>query len=115
QPQFSEFAIGGLLQRLVVRYRPLAARKGLAIRWVPSQAIVRSDPALLSRIVENLLVNAIRYTDQGSILVGCRRSGDRLRICVIDTGPGIAPKLASDWSNPNYAPAPFSTEQEGYG
>jgi len=118
RPQISEFEIAGLLHRLVVRYRPLAARKGLAIRWVPSRTRVRSDPALLSRVVENLLVNAIRYTDQGSILVGCRinASDDCLRICVIDTGPGIAPKLAADWStNAEYVPGPYTTEQEGYG
>lgn len=118
EPQISDFEIAGLLHRLVMRYRPLAARKGLAIRWVPSRAIVRSDPTMLSRIVENLLVNAIRYTDQGSILVGCRyeRRGGYERICVIDTGPGIAPKLATDWSgNAEYEPAPYTTEQEGYG
>ena len=63
---------------------------------------MRSDPNLLSRIVENLLVNAIRHTDQGSILLGCRwaHGGSRLRICVIDTGPGLAPVLARRWLEP---------------
>lgn len=50
-----------------------------------------SDPILLERIVRNLLANAIRYTDAGRVLLGCRRRGTRLGIEVLDTGPGIPP------------------------
>jgi signal transduction histidine kinase len=56
---------------------------------------VQSDPILLERMVRNLLVNALRYTTEGRILLGCRRRSDadggfRLSIEVWDTGPGIA-------------------------
>jgi CheY-like chemotaxis protein len=66
-----------------------AAGKGLILRVVHSDATIRSDEMLLGRIVQNLLSNAIRYTDQGKILLGCRRRGTHLRIEVWDTGPGI--------------------------
>ncbi|HKK97922.1 MAG TPA: PAS-domain containing protein [Marivita sp.] len=68
----------------------LAAQKGLRLRILDSSLVVKSDPAYLRRIVQNLLANAIRYTDTGRIVVGTRRNGDSARIEVWDTGPGIA-------------------------
>jgi CheY-like chemotaxis protein len=53
---------------------------------------VRSDPVLLARMVGNLVSNAIRYTEEGRILVGCRRVAGALHIEVHDTGIGIAPE-----------------------
>jgi len=41
---------------------------------------VRSDPVVLGRIVSNLVANAVRYTEKGKVLVGCRRRGDRVEI-----------------------------------
>jgi signal transduction histidine kinase/CheY-like chemotaxis protein len=68
----------------------LAARKGLVLRIVDSSHVVESDPSYLRRIVQNLLTNAIRYTDTGRVVVGARRNGDSVRIEIWDTGPGIA-------------------------
>lgn len=68
---------------------PVAQAKGLDLRMLDCSLTVRSDPAYLRRIVQNLLTNAIRYTDQGRILVGVRRIGDMARIEVWDTGRGI--------------------------
>ncbi|MGJ8605194.1 MAG: PAS-domain containing protein [Marivita sp.] len=68
----------------------LAERKGLSLRIVDSSHVVDSDPSYLRRIVQNLLTNAIRYTDSGRVVVGARRNGDSVRIEVWDTGPGIA-------------------------
>ena len=68
----------------------LAAQKGLVLRIVDSSHVVESDPSYLRRIVQNLLTNAIRYTETGRVIVGARRNGDSVRIEVWDTGPGIA-------------------------
>jgi two-component system CheB/CheR fusion protein len=56
---------------------------------VPSSHVIHSDPNLLERILGNLLSNAVRYTQQGRILMGCRRRRNKLRIEVWDTGQGI--------------------------
>ncbi|WP_448204163.1 ATP-binding protein [Azospirillum sp. sgz302134] len=80
-----------ITDRLAREFAEQAAGKGLTLRAVPSSAFVRSDPVLLERMVRNLLVNALRYTGSGRILLGCRHRGDRLLIEVWDTGPGIAP------------------------
>jgi CheY-like chemotaxis protein/anti-sigma regulatory factor (Ser/Thr protein kinase) len=50
---------------------------------------VHADPLLVERILRNLVANAIRYTDDGAVLVGCRRRADRLLLQVWDTGVGI--------------------------
>lgn len=67
-----------------------AAAKGITLDILDSSLTVRSDPAYLRRIVQNLLSNAVRYTDQGRVLLGVRRSGTNARIEVWDTGRGIA-------------------------
>ncbi len=67
-----------------------AQAKGLALRVVPSRLWVRSDAVVLARIVSNLVANAVRYTERGSVLVGCRRRGRQVELQVIDTGVGIA-------------------------
>ena len=68
----------------------LAAEKGLSFRYLPSKLAVRTDRKLLKRVVQNLLANAIRYTEQGRVVLGCKRRGSQLEIRVIDTGIGIA-------------------------
>ncbi|MBN9423220.1 MAG: hypothetical protein BGO63_07895 [Candidatus Accumulibacter sp. 66-26] len=67
-----------------------AAAKSLRLRCRPTRLQVTTDPALLERLLGNLLTNAIRYTESGSVLVAARRRGDRVRIEVRDSGIGIA-------------------------
>lgn len=78
-----------LLGQLNDEFGAIAAAKGLRLRVVASRAMVLSDPAYLRRILQNLIGNAIRYTDRGRVLVGVRRRGGTVRIEVRDTGPGI--------------------------
>ena len=88
----ADFAVATLLERLTTAFAPSAAEKGLRLRVVPSRLYVRSDPVLLERILLNLAANALRYTQRGGVLIGCRRRGTRVRIEVWDTGIGIAPE-----------------------
>ncbi len=78
-----------LLAQLNDEFGAIAAAKGLRLSVVPSRVSVMSDPAYLRRILQNLIGNAIRYTDRGRVLVGVRRRGGMVRIEVRDTGPGI--------------------------
>jgi signal transduction histidine kinase/FixJ family two-component response regulator len=88
-PNFAEFPISRLLQRLETTFTGAAYEQGLRLRVVSSDAWVRSDKILLERILLNVVSNAIRYTADGGVIVGCRRRGGRLRIEVWDSGPGI--------------------------
>jgi len=63
--------------------------KGIELRVIPSNAVVKSDQTMLMTIVNNLVGNAIKYTHRGGLLVACRRHGDKAHLEVWDTGIGI--------------------------
>ena len=89
RPQVQPVAIADVLDRLHHEFAPQAQAKSLRLRLRPLAATVSSDPALLDRILRNLIHNAIHHTERGGVLVGCRRDGDALRVEVWDSGPGI--------------------------
>lgn len=82
-------SIRQLLSKVYLEFEVLAAEKNLTLRFHTPDYRVVAHAALLERIIRNLLSNAIRYTDQGGVLLGCRRRGAQLSIEVWDTGRGI--------------------------
>lgn len=89
QPQVTNVELAPLLDSLARQFGIIAQANGLTLKLVNSRAWVRSDPMLLRRILQNFLSNALHYTPQGKVLIGCRRDGASLRIEVWDTGVGI--------------------------
>ena len=88
-PDVTAFDLRDLLNNIAREFRQMAIKDGLQLDFVASSAVVRSDSQLLARILRNFLTNAIRYTGQGRILLGCRRRSDHVLLQVWDTGPGI--------------------------
>ena len=89
KPVVDAFPIGQLLHRLQCELEPQMREQGNRFHVVGTRYFVYSDPALLERILRNLLSNALRYTTQGSVMVGCRKRNKRLIIEVRDSGIGI--------------------------
>lgn len=85
------FPMGAMLERICRDHKAEATAKRLSLAWAPSTAVIDCDPVLLERILRNLVSNAVRYTDHGRVLIGCRRRGAAISIQVLDTGPGIPP------------------------
>ena len=85
--------LGPLLARIERDLSAEAQAKGVRLVFAPTTVSLRSDPVLLERVMRNLVGNAVRYTDAGTVLVGCRRHGKTLSLEVWDTGRGIAPEL----------------------
>lgn len=90
RPEVSVFRGEELVESLAAQFAPLAATRGLDFRVRCPACAFRSDRRLLRRILQNLLGNALRYTARGGVLLSVRRRGERWRISVIDTGPGIS-------------------------
>jgi signal transduction histidine kinase len=88
-PQVKTFAISDVFDSMVNTWRLHAEQKGLQLIVLPSRARVVSDPAMLRAILGNLIGNAIKYTERGRVLVGCRRRGSFVSIEVLDSGSGI--------------------------
>ncbi|MDN4501323.1 PAS-domain containing protein [Alteromonadaceae bacterium BrNp21-10] len=84
------FPLDELLQPLVQEFTLQAKQKGLTLHYVPTQIQVLSDKKLLRRVIQNLLSNAIRYTQKGKVLIGVRRQQQQVQLYVYDTGVGIA-------------------------
>ena len=84
-----DFSVNDLLGRMRDEYALHASAKKLELRVVPGRARVHGDPRLLEQMLRNLLSNALKYTERGKILIGCRRHGSVLSIEIWDTGIGI--------------------------
>ena len=95
-PDETDVALADVLQPLLDPWRETALAKGLRLRYVPTRLRVRSHPALLSTLLGNLLGNAVKYTEKGSVLVGCRRRGDRVVVDIIDSGLGMDERQTGD-------------------
>ena len=89
RPSVSEFSVSEIFEPLAGDFVAPVQERGLRLRIVRSELIIRSDRRMLAEMIRNLLSNAVRYTDRGRILLGCRRAGDNVRIEVWDSGVGI--------------------------
>src|SRR5690606_26672582 len=89
EPEITDVALNELFQHLEVEFAPLAREKGLELRVVPTSLWVRTDRRLLRRVLQNLVANAVKYTSNGSVLLGARRRNGSVLVQVTDTGRGI--------------------------
>jgi PAS domain S-box-containing protein len=113
-PSTSDFQLNDVFDSVADDFRDLAKEKDLKCRVVRCSVTVHSDRHMLEVMIRNLLSNAVRYTERGKILVGCRRAGDKVRIEVWDSGIGIArediPRIFQE-----YYQAQDHKHPEGYG
>lgn len=89
KPAVKPVSISEIFSRLQHEYWLPAAEKNVRLTFRPSSVKVVSDPVLLERMLRNLVSNAVKYTAEGRVLVGCRRQGKNVRIEVWDTGCGV--------------------------
>lgn len=90
RPEIGPVSLGEVMGEVVRQASEAAQARNVAIRFRPSRLWVRSDPALLHTMVQNLVSNAIKYAPDARLLVGVRRRNGSVSIVVADTGPGIA-------------------------
>jgi len=91
-PETAVFRVQDVIDRVVNDSQPQAQRKNLQLVVRKSDYYTESDPTLLERVLRNLLTNAIRYTDEGTVEVRCEAVSGGLCLSVADTGVGIDPQ-----------------------
>lgn len=92
-----EFDLCRIVSEVAGLLRPRAASKGLALRVEepePGAPLARGDSLRVRQVLLNLVGNAVKFTDEGSVSVRVRTQGELLRVDVCDTGPGIPPEKA---------------------
>ena len=116
-----EFSLRGCVDELMRTQRPLGARKGTSLKvQIPYEVpdALRGDSVRLKQILNNLLGNAIKFTEGGSITLVAALKGREglnasIEICVIDTGIGIAEAAAQSLFEPFAQADGSSTRQYG--
>ena len=88
-PNLSEFSLKGLVDDLGREFSVIAAKKGLGFTATCPNKMIETDRTMLRSILQNLISNAIRYTETGQVKLRCVPRGNQLAIQVWDTGPGI--------------------------
>ena len=83
------FNVNDIVEEVIGDFALVAEGCNVTISHVPTKLIVRSDPVLVRRMLQNLVSNAIRYSEGGKVLIGCRRQNNTVSLHVIDTGQGI--------------------------
>lgn len=107
--------VAHLMHDLELQYRPVAEAKGLSFRVHVTPGKVLTDPIRVRRMIGNLLANAIKYTQQGGVLLASRQTRDGLRIEVWDTGIGIAREHLRDVFLEFYKVADHAGTSDGFG
>ena len=93
EPRHETFCLAELLQDVILNYRLAAQQRGVDLRLAAgshAQAKVRADIAMIERVLQNLIDNALRYTEAGgAVVLAIENHGDFMQISVSDTGRGI--------------------------
>ncbi len=84
------FAVSVVLDNVAAMFKDEARSIGVELKLVPSSATIVARPVQLMRMVGNLVSNAVKHAGQGTVLIGCRRSEQGLRVEVHDNGPGLS-------------------------
>jgi len=115
EPEVEDFPIQRLIDRLSGEFSRQAIQKKLQFSACNCEMIVRSDPNLLSEIIQNLVSNAIQYTDKGSVSLSCYENDGRLRVGITDTGIGIEPDQVDEIFQEFYQIKTPGQDYEGFG
>lgn len=96
KPVIESCRLQELLCRLDTEFQPVAKENHNQLKIRLSSAIVKTDLGMLERILRNLIGNALRYTQNGRVLVATRLRGKNVEIQVLDTGSGIPENQLED-------------------
>ncbi|MBK4718358.1 hybrid sensor histidine kinase/response regulator [Azospirillum sp. YIM DDC1] len=110
QPDIGAPVVNGILTRVALDAAPRFDGRGLRFSVLPCSVRVATDASLLERILQGFIVNTLRHTERGRVVLGCRRQGPDLRIELWSTGRGLLPEqlriLRNEFQRPDGAGDP---------
>jgi len=110
EPKPGSVDLGSFLASQVARHREVAAAKALTVEVRGGKGNATFDPAVIGRVLDNLLTNAIRHAPEGgTIVLGAVRCPGLLTLAVEDTGPGVSPDIAERLFEPFVTGRPDGT------
>jgi nitrogen-specific signal transduction histidine kinase len=89
QADIKAFRLDSIVERVAEELRADAQEKGLTLRVEAEHSVASSDPLLVTRVLQNLTQNAVKYTARGTVTVRLHTQPEGIRVEVVDTGPGI--------------------------
>ncbi len=96
QPEVTEFPLDDVISQIIRQARPEALENGCTLLAVSTSVQVRTDQALLTSILQNLVFNAVKYAPGSRILIGAKREGGGVGVHVLDQGPGVPKYLQEE-------------------
>lgn len=115
KPAISVFPLQGLISQITAEFDRQAKSKGLKLVVPQAEHYVRTDPDLVAEIIQNLVSNAIRYTDTGTVSVECEQHSDKIEIRIVDTGIGMTPDQIDRIFEEYYQVESSKDRSEGFG
>lgn len=89
EPEIGDVSLTDVLHQLTTEFESIAQARGIVFRVEPAALIISTDRTLFYQLLQNLVGNALKYTDQGEVAVICDSGSVGLTITVSDTGIGI--------------------------
>jgi signal transduction histidine kinase len=111
KPRLEAVNLGRLLDEQIALHMDQATSHGTSICAAKTSLIIRTDRIFITTILQNLLSNAIKYAPGSDVLIGCRRMGGRIALCVYDRGPGVATEHLPRLTDRSFRLRPDAKEQ----
>ncbi|WP_229006341.1 hybrid sensor histidine kinase/response regulator [Roseibium aggregatum] len=89
EPKLAPVRLDDVISDVMRQYSEMAQWANVELRAVPCRVVVRTDAALLSTMLQNIVSNALKYAPDSLVLIGCRRRNGKIALEVHDRGPGI--------------------------
>jgi PAS domain S-box-containing protein len=115
EPQLQPVEIAAAFDALINEFEPGAVVKNLRLGFIDTRVVISSDPVLFTQLLQNIVGNAIKYTEFGCVCISLNSTDDMLVITVEDTGIGISPEKIESIFDEYYQVGPHGTKRIGVG
>jgi two-component system, sensor histidine kinase len=115
EPRFTPVSLAAAFNDIVREFAPVASAKNLQLGFVDTQTVISTDRMLFTQLLQNLVGNSLKYTDQGHVRISQVFRDDALFLKIEDTGVGISEDKLGRIFDEYYQVGPHGTQRVGVG